>query len=131
MAYPFLLKQLFFFQLFFYLVLTEFLTLQRELAQRSMHRSHSLPLIRKDGSVLLRGNIVRLIPISPNIGKEIHLTPFKSPTYHNGKFLRSFCVWFFHINKIHSPFFKYHGNHVFFTVGYCIIVPITLFSWEF
>ncbi|KAL0555490.1 hypothetical protein IC582_009437 [Cucumis melo] len=55
----------------------------RELAQRSMHRSHSLPLIRKDGSVLLRGNIVRLIPISPNIGKEIHLTPFKSPTYHN------------------------------------------------
>ncbi|KAE8651040.1 hypothetical protein Csa_002538 [Cucumis sativus] len=55
----------------------------RELAQRSMHRSHSVPLIRKDGSVLLRGNIVRLIPISPQIGKEIHLTPFKSPTYHN------------------------------------------------
>ncbi|CAK9323185.1 unnamed protein product [Citrullus colocynthis] len=57
----------------------------RDLAQRSMHRSYSVPLIREDGSVLLRGNMVRLIPISPQIGKEIIMTPFKSPTYHNDK----------------------------------------------
>ncbi|XP_038903076.1 uncharacterized protein LOC120089760 isoform X2 [Benincasa hispida] len=57
----------------------------RDLAQRSMHRSYSVPLIREDGSVLLHGNIVRPIPISPQIGKEIVMTPFKSPTHHNDK----------------------------------------------
>lgn len=102
----------------FHLILTEFLTLQKELAHRSMHRSYSVPEIREDGTVSLHGNIDHLIPTSPQMGQEIVLTPCKSPAYDNGKFIMSFRVSFGHISKILLHSLSAMDDHVISTPGF-------------
>lgn len=81
--------------------LFQFLTLQKGEAQLPIHRSQSVPVINKDGSIYL-GGVIRVIPTTPRMPERaVTTTSSTSPVTDTGKF----CVLivFFHIHKKTSP----------------------------
>lgn len=75
----------------------QFLTLQKGEAQLPIHRSQSVPVINKDGSIYLSG-VIRVIPTTPQMPERaVTTTSSTSPVTDTGKF----CVLivFFHIHK--------------------------------
>ena len=73
-----------------YFILTELLTLQKGGARPSIHRSHSVPVLNKDGSITQLdslGGVFLVIPTTPHIVKETVLTTSNAFTKNdNGNF---------------------------------------------
>lgn len=74
----------------FYLILTELLTLQKGGAGPPIHRSHSVPVLNKDGSITQLdslGGVFRVIPTTPRAVKgTILTTPNTFTKIDNGNF---------------------------------------------
>lgn len=74
----------------FYFILTELLTLQKGGALPPIHRSHSVPVLIKDGSIVQLdsfGGVFRVIPTTPRTVKGTVLTTSNTFTKNdNGSF---------------------------------------------
>lgn len=64
----------------------QFYTLQKGGRQLPIHRSHSVPVLNKDGSVSL-GGVIRVIPSTPRaMERTVSITSCTSPKDDNGNF---------------------------------------------
>ena len=90
----------------FYFILTELLTLQEGGARPSIHRSHSVPVLSKDGSITQLdslGGVFLVIPTTPHIVKETVLTTLNTCTKNDNGNFNLLLVFICSQNPSHLP----------------------------